>query len=463
MRVRVRTSAVVVLALVLAVAGCGGGSNKKASKSNELVFWNSEDNAVRVKATQAIIDRFTKQTGIKVKVASIGEDKLQSQIASASAAGDLPDLFGSLSLGFTQSLVADDIADPDAAAAVVDQLGRDTFSKRALSLVETDGKPAAIPSDSWTQLLVYRKDLFAAAGLAVPDTFDKIQAAATRLKAKGMSGIVAATKPGDSFTQQTFEYFAVADNCQLTDDAGKVTLTSPACVNTFRFYTDLIHNASVKGAQDVDSTRAAYFAGKAAMLVWSSFILDELAGLRDDALPTCPQCKGDKSFLSKNSGIVTAVKGPDATEPSQFGEVTSFVISKDGNTDAAKKLVQFMLNDAYVDWLALAPEGKFPVRKGTKDEPDKFTKAWGELKAGVDRKEPLSAVYPPEVLGVLGTSTDTMNRWGFPQGQGKLVGAQLAELPVPKALAAALDGKLDPAAAAKQAQADVEEIAQSLK
>jgi hypothetical protein len=54
---------------------------------------------------------------------------------------------------------------------------------------------------------------------------------------------------------------------------------------------------------------------------------------------------------------------------------------------------------------------------------------------------------------------------GFPslpmasQGQGRLVGAQLAELPISKALAAALNGTLDPAAAAEQAQVDLEEIA----
>ena len=56
-----------------------------------------------------------------------------------------------------------------------------------------------------------------------------------------------------------------------------------------------------------------------------------------------------------------------------------------------------------------------------------------------------------------------MSRWGFRQGQGKLVGAQLAELPITKALSEALGGRLDPDAAAKQAQADVEEIARSVE
>jgi multiple sugar transport system substrate-binding protein len=451
------------LLMALAATGCGGGGGGQKGQDNAITFWVAEDNAERVKAMQQTIDRFQKESGIQVKLSAIAEDQLATQVQSASAAGSLPDVMGALSLGFVHSLAADDIADPDAAGAVIDSLGRDTFSKRALSLVQADGKPVAVPSDTWTQLLVYRKDLFAKAGLQTPDTFERIQAAATKLKQPGMAGIVAATKPSDSFTQQTFEYFALADGCQLTDDQGNVQLTSPQCVDTFRFYGDLIKNASVTGGQDVDTTRAAYFAGKAAMLVWSSFILDELAGLRKDALPTCSQCRSDKEFLAKNSGFVTAIKGPSGGEPTQFGEVTSFVIVKDGKTDPAKRFVEFMMSNGYVDWLALSPEGKFPTRNGSKDKPREYVDAWAKLKTGVDTKKALSDIYPAEVLDALSKSTDTMSRWGFQQGQGKLVGAQLNELPIPKALAEELGGRLDAEAAAKQAQADVEEIAQSIK
>jgi multiple sugar transport system substrate-binding protein len=455
-----RSLIVALLAVILAtVVGCGGSGTRTSGTT--LTFWTAEDNPDRVKATQAIIDRFQRQTNINVNLVPISEDQLQSQITSASATGSLPDVLAAASLGFVHSLAADGITDPAAAAAVINALGRRTFSKRGLSLVEANGTPVAVPSDSWTQLLVYRKDLFAKAGLAAPTTFEAIRSAATRLAHDEIAGIVAATKPDDSFTQQTFEYLAVANNCQLVDQAGAITLTSRPCVDTFRFYVDLIREASVRGDQDAASTRAAYLAGRAAMVIWSSFLLDELAGLSNDARPTCPQCRADPSFLADHSGIVTAITGPHGAQPSHFGELTSFAITKDANHDAAK-LVEFMMNDGYLDWLALAPEGKVPVRTGTPDQPDKFTDAWNHLKTGGENRKPLSEVYPPEVLNELATSTDTMNRWGFPQGQGRLVGAQLAELPIPKALAAALNRTLDPAAATKQAQANLEEIAQSI-
>jgi len=460
-----RLMAMLVLCVLLAAAGCGGGGDDEggAGGDKSLTFWTAEDLADRVAATQKIVTRFQEQSGIQVKVVPIAEDQFPSQVQSASAAGSLPDVMGALSLGFVHNLAADDLTDPDAANEVIESLGRDTFSERALSLVEADGKPVAVPSDTWTQLLVYRKDLFDKAGLETPDTYDKILAAATKLKQPGQNGIVAATKAADGFTQQTFEYFALANGCQLTDDQGGIQLTTPQCVETFKFYGDLIKNGSSKGGQDADTTRAAYFAGKAAMIVWSSFLLDELAGLRKDALPTCAECRADKKFLSENSGVVTAITGPKGSEATQFGEVTNFAIVKDGNTDAAKQFVEFMMSEGYADWLALAPEGKFPTRSGTKDNPEEYNQAWSKLKAGVDEKQPLSELYPPEVLEALTKSTDTMNRWGFTQGQGRLVGALSAEQPIPKALAAELDGQLTPDAAAKQAQADVEEIAQSVE
>ena len=460
---RIRRSAAATVAVLLGVtlAACGSDGDEDPA-ARTLTVWSLENLTDRVQATQRIVDRFTQQTGIKVNLVATDENQFTQLITSAAAAGRLPDVVGALPLAGVAQMAGNQLLDTDAAKAVVEQLGSGTFSPRALELTTVGGKQAAVPSDGWAQLLVYRKDLFDAAGLPAPDTFDRIRQAAQKLNRSGMAGITAATVPNDAFTSQSFENFALGNGCELVDQGGAVTLDSPACVETFEFYRELMTEYSVPGAQDVDTTRAGYFAGKAAMVVWSSFILDEMAGLRKDAAPSCPECRKDPAFLAKNSGIVTGVKGPSGTEPAQFGELTSWALTNAGNSESAKSFVAFMMNEGYTDWLSIAPEGKFPARRGTAGEAAKFSTAWNSMPAGVDTKKPLGELYPAEVLDALRTSPDTFKRWGLPQGQGALVGATLGELPVPKAVNAMVGGEFDGAGAAKRAAEDVRAIKTSL-
>ena len=462
---------ITLFALMLLATACGaqtpsasgGGDGGDGGDGGALTFWTVEDTQDRIEAQQALVDRFTEETGIEVELVAIAEGDLDTQVTAAVAGDTLPDVFGALSLGFTHSLAADGLVNAEANDAVVEALGRDTFSESALELVTTGEGLAGVPSDSWTQLLVYRRDLFEEAGLEPPTTYESILAAAEALNSGDQAGIVLATGNDLVFVQQTFEYFAVANDCDVVDADGNVTIGSPQCVEAFDFYTNLVNNGSVTGAQDADTTRAAYFAGEAAMIVWSSFILDELAGLRDDALPTCPECADDPLFLAENSGVVTAIQGPSGSEPSQFGEMVSFVISADAPVDEAQQFVEFMMSDAYVDWLAIAPEGKFPTRLGTADNPTEYADAWGSLPAGVDREMPLGDVYDAETIEALTSSSETMKRWAFSQGQGPLAGALLVETPVPNALLLALDGSMSPEEAATEAQAAIEEIIGALE
>ncbi|MEU8234292.1 extracellular solute-binding protein [Actinoplanes sp. NPDC048967] len=450
------------LLVTAALTGCGDDGGDGDS-GGTLTVWSLENQTDRVQATQAIADKFSAASGVKVKIVATDENQFSSLITSAAAAGTLPDVVGALPLGAVAQMSTNDLLDTEASKAVVDALGTGTFSPRALELTGQDGKQLAIPSDGWAQLLFYRKDLFDKAGLAAPDTYDKIRQAAQQLNSKDVAGISMSTIGNDAFTEQTFENLALGNGCELVDANKTVTLDSPQCVQTFQLYGDLVRNFSVPGAQDVDTTRATYFSGKAAMVVWSSFLLDEMAGLRKDALPTCAQCKADPAYLAKNSGIVTAIAGP-AGKPAQFGEITSWTITKDGErTESAKKFVQYMMNEGYTDWLGIAPEGKFPVRKGTQQEATKFTTAWNDLPAGVDTKKPLGDVYAKDVITALQSSPDTFQRWGFPQKQGALVGATLGELPVPKAVNALAGGELDAAGAAKRAADDVKSIQKSLE
>jgi len=120
------------------------------------------------------------------------------------------------------------------------------------------------------------------------------------------------------------------------------------------------------------------------------------------------------------------------------------------------------MSDGYLASLAIAPEGKYPVRRGTPEQPDRFVRAWPTLPAGVDRKKPLAEIYGRATIDQLAAATGTMQRWAIPQGQGALLGPTVAELVVPKAVSALAAGEpaADTAAATQDA---VEEIQRSMQ
>ena len=362
-------------------------------------------------------------------------------------------------LDFTIGWASAGILDADAATEVVNNLGAETFSQGALALATTD-KVAAVPTDGWGQLLIYRKDLFDAAGLEKPDTFAKITAAAEALNAPGSNfyGITASNDPGAVFTQQTWEHVALANGCELVDGSGAVTLNTPNCVEAISFYENLMNNYSPAGLQDVVSTRATYFAGQASMIIWSPFIMDEMAGLRDAALPTCPECEGDIAFLAKNSDFVPSFSGPSGA-PAQYGQVSYMGIGKTDNTEASKAFVEFWLSDGYLDWLSVSPEGKFPMRQGTSANPTEYIEGWRALTSGVDRQAPLSDYYAEEVINGLITGSNNFARWGFIQGEGELVTAVYATLIVPSTLDQVLAGDLT----AEEGAAEMQKLAEEEK
>ena len=78
-------------------------------------------------------------------------------------------------------------------------------------------------------------------------------------------------------------------------------------------------------------SRELFFAGQAAMIVWSPFIIDELAGLRDSVPVTAlDDPTGDQ--LARNTGFVTQLAGPDNPGGSAWTQVSYLGITVDADT-----------------------------------------------------------------------------------------------------------------------------------
>jgi multiple sugar transport system substrate-binding protein len=449
------------LLLVSLLVGCGGGDPEELGTDGNkaLTVWILENEPDRIRATRTNVGQFARTSGFKVELVGVGDDQLAERMSEAARRGRLPDVV-QLPMASARSYARDGVLSRDAAQDIVDQLGEDTFSARALSLLTSDGRVTAVPSDGWGQLLIYRKDLFDRAGLGEPTTLEDVLRAARRLHRGAMAGITLATTPAP-FTAESFEHVALAAGCQLVDDGGNVTLTSPECEYAFEVYVDLARRYSVEGSQDVDATRDTYFAGRAAMIFWSPFLLDAMAGLRDEALPSCPQCRADPAYLARNSGLVGPLSGAGG-EPAQYGNVSTWGVTADANIAGAQRFVTYMMSEGYLRWLALSPQGKYPVRFGDRAEPDRYVDGWAGLQSGVDRKAPLRRFYSAESIESIGEGARSFQRWGFEQGGAALVGAMRGSEPIATALASAITSGADAARAAREAQAAVERLAASL-
>jgi multiple sugar transport system substrate-binding protein len=457
----VRRLASLALLLAFVAAGCGGGDRQRRQDvGGPLTVWIEENQPDRVRAARDNVADFTRRTGIEVQLVPLGDGELDERVAVAERDGSLPDVM-QITIADARSFAERGILDTGAAKQVVGELGEQTFSARALGLLTSGGSIAAVPSDGWGQLLIYREDLFDRAGLPMPDTLERVRAAARRLTRPGMAGITLATKGGDGFTAETFEHVALAAGCQLVDAGGDVTLSSAKCRRAFSLYVELARRYSPGGVQDVDRTREMYFAGKAAMIMWSPFLLDSMAGLNDDAIPTCPQCREDPAYLAKNSGLLGPLSSGDGS-PAQFGTISTWGISR-GAAAGSQQFVKYMLSDGYLRWLAISPQGKYPVRAGDGGDFDRYARGWAELESGTTRRAPLSRFYSAASIASLGDGVRSFQRWGFPQDQAELVGALSDSEPVTEALAAAIRGDITPEQAAAKAQSAVEQLQESIR
>ena len=94
------------------------------------------------------------------------------------------------------------------------------------------------------------------------------------------------------------------------------------------------------------------------MIIWSPFILDELAGLRDSAPPTIND-DPTSSELASLTGIVTNFSGPSNPGGAAWGDVRYFGITADASTDAAMEFVKYSMDEGYTQTLSIAPEESF--------------------------------------------------------------------------------------------------------
>ena len=426
------------------------------ASAETIRFWTTEEQPARLAKQQAMAADFKKRTGHSVEVIPISEKDLGKRATAAFAAGDLPDIIYH-TLQYVLPWSEAGILDVETNDDIVNSLQKSTFAPGAISMAQFNGKTAAVPVDGWTQMVVYRKDLFDKAGLAAPTSYANIEAAIEKLhNPPNMYGFVAATKVDENFMSQVLEHVFLANGVSPVNKNGFSKLDEKATSEVLNFYKK-IAKASPAGELYWKQSRAIYFAGKAAMIIWSPFILDELAGLRNSAPPTINDDPTSKE-LAQKTGIVTTFGGPSNPSGAAWADIRYFGVTSDANTDVAAEFVKYSMKDGYTATLSIAPEGKFPVRRGEPLNTSKYVKAWSKLPVGVDRKAPLSELYSPLTIDKIVAGLETADRWGVSEGQLSLASKIINSQVINRIVREYIDDQIDVKAAVAKMNKELSSI-----
>ena len=247
-------------------AGSGDGSANGASKTLRVTLANH----VWTDTVKSKLPEFEKATGLKVELSQYGEDQLSDQYNVKLNAGtseiDVM-MYRPLQEG---KLFAKNgyLADLSTKVAANKDWGWADFQSGPVGATTYKDKVVGVPIITEQEVLYYRKDLLAKAGLQVPKTMDELQAAAKAIKAQnpGIAGFVARTGKSAAVTQ--FSSFLYSFGGDFIDANGKSAVASDAAKKAYAFYGGLIHNygpANVSTDMSWPEAMAIFTQGKAGL------------------------------------------------------------------------------------------------------------------------------------------------------------------------------------------------------
>ena len=368
MKIRSLAAGVSAALLAASLTACSHGGNDGATGADDagvtLTYWASNQGASLDNDKQVLtpeLDKFTQQTGIKIKLEVVPWSNLTNNTLSAAVSGQGPDV---LNIGNTNAVTFQSTGAfyPFDDAALQQVGGKDRFVASAFATAGTSGKPpTSLPLYSQVYALYYNKKLFADAGLQPPATWEDLVSDAQKLTdpAQKQYGIVIPGGTVNASMHFTF-IFSEQHGGAAFDKDGKPTFTSAGMISGVKQYVDLLgkyHVVNPSAAQYTDASQSAgdFARGKAAMFMAQTSGINVLAqnGMTADQYGIAP---------------IPAPAGGDKI--SSFVAGTNISIFKNTkHLSAALKFVKFMTSDAEQQILNKA----YTTQPAVKGAPAAFT------------------------------------------------------------------------------------------
>lgn len=335
----------VIAVLVLALSGCagagalGGGGDGRQTITIAIVSNPQMQDAIQLS------NRFEQENpGIRLKFVSLSENEARAKITASVATGGGEFDAVMISNYETPQWAANGwLVDLDPLMARTPGYDEDDFIpavRQALS--GPDGHMYAVPFYGESSFLMYRKDLFAHAGiqLSAQPTWQEVAAAAQKLHdpSKGMSGICLRGKPGWGEVMAPFDTMVNTFGARWYDPQWNAQLTSPKFREAANFYVDLQRNYGVPGAATAGFSECGteFSQGNAAM--WYDATV--AAGIVENPA---------ESRVAGNVGYAPApvVEKPDSGWLYTWSLAIPKTAEEEGTSDAAWRFLSWMTSKEY--------------------------------------------------------------------------------------------------------------------
>lgn len=365
MRRRIAVAAAVAVAL-LGAAACGSDEEPASSSDpldgtgKTLKVWLMVDaQSAWPEIVEAANKAFTAKTKAEVKVEYQQWANHLTKLDATLAGSDVPDV---VELGNTE---APKYVFNGAFADITDKRSgfdnQDSWLTGLSAPCEADGKLYCAPYYAGARVLFYRTDLFQAAGLQPPKTYDDLLAAADALQAKYGSNpkFQAFYMPGKFwYAAMAWVYGNGGQIAKKDGDQWKGTLSEPAAQEALTRWADLAKKYSKGDPTKDENNQAAIFAqGQTAMMIGN--------GWEGPAAESQPQDPNDPNSPKKDTvvkGKLAAVPMPgfaaDKSMPTFLGGSVVGVTAKSANADLAAEWVKIFTGTAQQE--ALLAKGALP-------------------------------------------------------------------------------------------------------
>ena len=344
------------------LAGCGGGlqnktgdggGTKAAGGKSVVPLYTSENDPATLAFFNMAIAEFTKKhPDVQVKVTSYSDSNQLQYLTTAFKNGVDVGIFSPAVSDFALYQQAGYLAQLD---SVVAEIGAKDFLPA--TRVQIDGHDYAMPQQSNSSLVYYRKDLLQGAGLSEPKTYQEYVDAITALNGKnGIVGIASGVGPTPQLPLQFFAPYIYQAGWDYFDKDGELTFDRPEVLEAVqRFVAVMRQTADSFYNTDFGGIVSAYSAGRAAFATFPGRLGLSLAD------------KNPK--VAEATGVMRIPAGPFMTGQLHFGSGQQYALyGKTADLEAAKAFLMHMTTGKTAVAFAMTVPGHLlpPLRSTSK-------------------------------------------------------------------------------------------------